>query len=101
MKPSFPPTTDAAPPRGSEMPDKCELGGLGGGGHRTTGRGACQHLKRKEHHAILSPQPLAPSPALTPAMSEQIALEKTDRSQEPRFKAFFIAQQQMKLFTYT
>lgn len=32
MKPSLPPTTNAAPPRGSEMPDKCELGGLGGRG---------------------------------------------------------------------
>lgn len=99
MKPSSPPTTYTAPPGGGEIPDKCELGGLGE--HRTAGRGACQHLKRKEHHAILSPQPFAPSLALTPAMSEQIALEKTDRSQEPRFKAFFIAQQQMKLFTYT
>jgi hypothetical protein len=32
---------------------------------------------------------------------EQVLEEKADKSQKPRFKAFFIAKQQMKLFTYT
>lgn len=82
----------AAPPRGGEIPGKHELGGCGDR-HK---------VKGKERRVILSQEPLAPSPAVTPVMvSEQIAFEKSDRSQELRFKAFFIAQQQMKLFTYT
>lgn len=68
-----------------------------GWGHSTTG------INRKEKNTMSScpRNPLPPSPAVTPVMSEQIALAKSDRSQELRFKAFFIAQQQMKLFTYT
>lgn len=80
------------------MPDKCELWGWGAPYNKQRGL-PIPEKKRTPCHPV--PQPLASSPALTSAMSEQIALEKTDRSQEPRFKAFFIAQQQMKLFTYT
>lgn len=46
-------------------------------------------------------EPLAPFPAVTQMMGERVLQEKTDKSQGLRLKAFFIAKQQMKLFTYT
>lgn len=82
------------------MPGRCELEGVGAP-YKILSKTKPKkpEMTRTPCHPV--PGTSCPLPCLTPVTSEQIVLEKTDRSQELRFKPFFIAQQQMKLFTYT